>query len=225
MTIFSRILGICEYQTIYAAMKAYTDNRDSQSRDEIWHLQHLSVYTLGLAGKAEHILESGTIPVIQSDRGGQVTYHGPGQLVSYLLIDLKRQGLTIKGFVYQIEAAVIDMLKAFDISAERKHGAPGVYVDGKKIAALGVRVRKGCSYHGLAINVDMDTAPFTGINPCGYPELTITQLKDYNVQMTIPEVIENLQPYLLKNLGFDPYNVKSVDGLDVNNISIENIVA
>ncbi len=207
MSIIIRSFDQCDYSEMHTAMSSYTDTRGPESHDEIWFLEHPPVYTLGLSGKTEHVLNPGKIPVIQSDRGGQVTYHGPGQLICYLLIDLKRRQTGIKAFVHWLEESIIEMLAAFDISAERLAGAPGVYIHGKKIAALGVRVRRGCSYHGLALNVDMDTAPFRGINPCGYPDLEVTQLKDHGIKMNIHQTATQLQPHLLKNLGYDPYNV------------------
>jgi lipoyl(octanoyl) transferase len=173
-----RRLGLVDYTPTWAAMRAFTDARTSASDDELWLLQHPPVFTLGQAGRPEHILAPGTIPVVQTDRGGQVTYHGPGQLISYLLLDLRRAGLGVKGLVYLLEQAVIDLLAEVGIQAQARPDAPGVYVAGAKIASLGLRVRKGCSYHGLALNVDMDLGPFARINPCGYPGLAVTQLAD-----------------------------------------------
>lgn len=207
MSLLVRYLGESVYEDTQKAMMDITDERDASTRDELWFLEHPPIYTLGLAGKSEHILHPGNIPVFKSDRGGQVTYHGPGQLVGYLLIDLKRQKLSIKGLVDQIEQSLIDMLDEFGLNAKRKKGAPGVYISGKKIAALGVRVRRGCSYHGLSLNVDMDTSPYKGINPCGYPGLEVTQLSEFKLMMTVRQAAEKLQPYLIKNLGFDPSSV------------------
>ncbi|MFQ5659521.1 MAG: lipoyl(octanoyl) transferase LipB [Gammaproteobacteria bacterium] len=203
-----RHFGQCDYAATQRAMAGFTDERDTSSQDEIWCLEHPPVYTLGLAGKAKHVLCAGAIPVIQSDRGGQVTYHGPGQLVGYLLIDLKRQGLSIKGLVNQIEQSIIDMLDELGLEAGRKPGAPGVYIQNRKIAALGLRVRRGCSYHGLALNVDMDTTPYEGINPCGYPGLEVTQLADYGIKMTRRQAAECLLPCLIRNLGYERYNAQ-----------------
>lgn len=186
-------------------MVRFTRERDEHSPDEIWCLQHLPVFTLGLGGKEEHILAAGDIPIIRTDRGGQVTYHGPGQLVVYLLLDLQRQGLTIKHYVALLEQALIDMCASLGIIAVRKAGAPGVYVSGKKIAALGIRVKRGCSYHGLALNVDMDLAPFQRINPCGYPGLEVTQLKAQGCLLDINASFTRLLPYLLKQLGYADY--------------------
>jgi len=159
-------------------MRAFTDTRDLNTTDEIWLVEHPPVFTLGLNGKAEHILNAGDIPIVKCDRGGQVTYHGPGQLVVYTLLDLKRLKLGVKQLVTRLEQAVIDFLSSQHINAARKANAPGVYVDGAKIAALGLRVRRGCSYHGLSLNVDMDLKPFSRINPCGYEGLVSVQLRD-----------------------------------------------
>ena len=188
-------------------MKHYTDTRDKNSPDEIWFMQHAPVFTLGLAGKTEHVLNAGEIPLVQSDRGGQVTYHGPGQLICYLLLDLRRHGISVKGLVNKIEQSIIDLLTSFDLIAEREPGAPGVYIDKKKIAALGIRIRKGCSYHGLALNIDMDLQPFQQINPCGFPGLEVTQLSDFHLQMDINAVAKLFLPHLLRNLEYVNYNV------------------
>lgn len=202
-----RTFGVCAYEPCYEAMKHYTDTRDKNSPDEIWFVQHTPVFTLGLAGKTEHVLNAGEIPLIQSDRGGQVTYHGPGQLICYLLLDLRRHGISVKGLVNKIEQSIIDLLTGFDLIAEREPGAPGVYIDKKKIAALGIRIRKGCSYHGLALNIDMDLEPFRQINPCGFPGLEVTQLNDFHLQLDVHGVVELFLPHLLRNLGYVNYNV------------------
>lgn len=204
-SIVIRQLGTTEYSTTFNQQKAYTLERAPDKVDELWCLQHSPVYTLGLAGKAEHILNARTIPVQKSDRGGQVTYHGPGQLVIYPLIDLKRINISIRHYVYLLEQAVIRMLDEVGIAANRKDKAPGVYVDQKKIAALGIRVRGGCCYHGLSLNVDMDLTPFQGINPCGYPFLEVTQLSDCRVQMSVEQAGARLIPYITTSLGFDNY--------------------
>lgn len=177
-TLHLRRLGLVDYAPTWAAMRAFTDARTNASDDELWLLQHPPVFTLGQAGRPEHILAPGAIPVVQTDRGGQVTYHGPGQLIAYLLLDLRRAGFGVKGLVHLLEQAVIDLLAEVGIQAQARSDAPGVYVAGAKIASLGLRVRKGCSYHGLALNVDMDLGPFSRINPCGYPGLAVTQLAD-----------------------------------------------
>lgn len=174
-----RKLGLQDYQTTWNSMVAFSQNRDQNTQDEIWLLQHPPVYTQGLAGKPEHILNSGSIPIVQTDRGGQVTYHGPGQLVAYVLIDLRRMKINTRQLVMSLENAVIHLLADYDIKAQARRDAPGVYIDEKKICSLGLRIKKGCSYHGLAFNVDMDLEPFSRINPCGYQGLKMTQLKDY----------------------------------------------
>ena len=178
------------------AMQDFTQSRDQSTPDEIWLLEHPPVFTLGLAGKPEHVLDAGDIPVIHIDRGGQVTYHGPGQLVAYLLLDLKRRGYGVRELVRRMEEAVIGLLAEDGIAAERKSGAPGVYVDCAKIAALGLRVKRGCCYHGLALNVDMDLEPFSRINPCGYPGLAVTQTKDLGVRDSIQKVGDRLVRHL-----------------------------
>ena len=203
-----RRLGIRDYAETYTDMAQFTRERDAHTGDEIWCLQHTPVFTLGLAGREEHVLNAGHIPVIKTDRGGQVTYHAPGQLVVYLLLDLTRRGLTVKRYVYLLEQALIETCRTLDVEAERKSGAPGVYVAGKKIAALGIRVKRGCSYHGLALNVDMDLAPFQRINPCGYPGLEVTQLTDEGCELTVTEAFDVLLPHLVDQIGI---SVKTSD--------------
>ncbi|MEZ5573395.1 MAG: lipoyl(octanoyl) transferase LipB [Halioglobus sp.] len=171
-----RELGLVDYQPTLDAMRQFTDNRNADSPDELWLLQHPSVFTQGQAGRAEHLLAPGDIPVIQVDRGGQVTYHGPGQWVLYLLVDLRRRQLGVRDLVSLIERSVVHLLAEFGIFAIADSNAPGVYVDGEKVASLGLRVRRGCSYHGLALNVDMDLQPFERINPCGYAGLQVTSM-------------------------------------------------
>lgn len=173
-----RFAGSQAYQPILDAMREFTDLRGPDTPDELWLLEHPPVFTLGQAGREEHLLNPGPIPVIKVDRGGQVTYHGPGQLVVYVLLDLRRAGLGVKRLVGQLEQAVIELLATFDVVAERRADAPGVYVAGAKVASLGLRIRNGCSYHGLALNVDLDLAPFLRINPCGYPGLAVTRVSD-----------------------------------------------
>lgn len=171
-----RDLGLVEYQTTLQSMKEFTDARTSESADELWLLQHPRVFTQGQAGKAEHLLDPRDIPVVQADRGGQVTYHGPGQWVLYLMVDLRRHKLGVRGLVDLIENSIIQLLAEYGIEAAARPDAPGVYVAGDKIAALGLRVRKGCSYHGLALNVDLDLEPFQRINPCGHRGLQVTSM-------------------------------------------------
>jgi len=202
-TIVIRQPGITDYSTTYALQKAFTSGRGPDTMDELWCLQHFAVYTLGLAGKSEHILDSGKIPIVRSDRGGQVTYHGPGQLIIYPLIDIKRRNITIRQYVSLLEQAVIDLLNEFGITGQRQDKAPGVYVDNKKIASLGIRVRGGCCYHGLSLNVDMDLAPFQGINPCGYPQLEVTQLIELGVQLSVEQASARLAPYIASGLRIE----------------------
>lgn len=173
-----RHLGLVDYEVSWRRMQQFTAARDENSEDEIWLLEHPPVFTLGQAGKAEHLLRDVGIPVIKVDRGGQVTYHGPGQLVAYLLIDLRRRDIKVREMVRKMEQALIDLLAEYGIAGERLSGAPGVYVAGAKIAALGLRVKNGCSFHGLALNVDMDLSPYQAINPCGYAGMAVTQMKD-----------------------------------------------
>ena len=180
-----RALGCAPYEPTWRAMQSFTDARDAQTPDELWWLEHPPVYTLGQAGKPEHLLRATDIPMVKIDRGGQITYHGPGQLVVYLLIDLRRRALKVRELVHVMEQSVIDCLADFGLNAERQAGAPGVYIDSAKIAALGLRVRNGCTYHGLSLNVDMDLTPFTWINPCGYSGLKTTQLADLGVPVSV----------------------------------------
>jgi lipoyl(octanoyl) transferase len=171
-----RELGLVDYQPTLDAMKAFTDDRDVETPDELWLLQHPRVFTQGQAGKAEHVLAPGDIPVIQVDRGGQVTYHGPGQWVIYLMVDIRRHQLGVRDLVTLIEQSIVQLLGEYGIDGAARADAPGVYVAGDKIAALGLRVRRGCSYHGLSLNVDMDLEPFQRINPCGYEGLQVTSM-------------------------------------------------
>jgi len=201
MELVIRQLGVQEYATTYQAMRDYTLARNQNMVDEIWCLQHPPVYTLGLGAKTSHVLEPGRIPVIRTDRGGQVTYHGPGQLVVYILLNLQHRSLTVKGFVTALEQALIDYLDDKNIQAERKQNAPGVYVDGAKIAALGVRVKRQCTYHGLALNVDMDLGPYKGINPCGYADQSVTALNKLGVRSTVEQEFQALLPQLLQHLN------------------------
>ena len=194
-------LGLVEYAPALEAMRVFTAGRGADTPDEIWLLQHPPVYTLGQAGKPEHLLQNpANIPLVHIDRGGQITYHGPGQLVAYLLLDLPRRRLKVRELVNLMEQAIIDTLADYGIEAERKDGAPGVYVAGDKIAALGLRVRNGCSYHGLAINVDADLAPFGWINPCGYEGLKTIRMKDFGVDAGVEQVGEVLLGHLQRLL-------------------------
>ena len=173
-----RQLGMQDYLPVWEAMQAFTRERSSDTPDELWLLQHHPVFTQGQAGKPEHILDAHGIPVVQSDRGGQVTYHGPGQLVIYFLLDVLRRGIGVRDLVDLIELSILELLQSYGIQGELRRSAPGVYVNGRKIAALGLRIRKGCSLHGLSLNIDMDLAPFGWINPCGYQGLEAAQLAD-----------------------------------------------
>lgn len=190
MTLLVRQLGMIDYQDAWDSMRAFNDARQATTADELWFAEHPPVYTLGLAGRTEHLHAAGAIPVVRTDRGGQVTYHGPGQLLAYLLFDLQRAGMGVKHLVQLLEQAAIDLLAGFGIAGARRAGAPGVYVDGAKIAALGLRVRRGRSYHGLALNVAMDLAPFSDIDPCGYPGMRVTQLRDLGIEVELPTVAE-----------------------------------
>ncbi|MEE2022761.1 lipoyl(octanoyl) transferase LipB [Alkalimonas mucilaginosa] len=197
-----RQLGIQPYLPIWQAMQAFTDERNEHSLDELWFLQHQPVFTQGQAGKAEHILATGDIPVVQVDRGGQVTYHGPGQQMVYVLLDLKRRKIGVRELVTLLEQVLIDTLASFQIQAYAKPDAPGVYVDNKKIASLGLRIRKGCSFHGLALNVDMDLSPFSRINPCGYAGMEMIQCRDFG-PMTINTIEQQLIQQFSQKLGCD----------------------
>ena len=196
-----RRLGLAEYEPVWRRMQAYTDQRDEGALDELWLVQHPPVFTQGQAGKAEHVLAPGAIPVIQVDRGGQVTYHGPGQIVAYPLVDISRKGIGVRDFVCRIEEAIIRVLAQYGVPGERMAGAPGIYVNGAKIASVGLRVRRGCTFHGLALNVDMDLEPFQRINPCGYAGLQVTQLSAF-VQARLGEVEDRLVASLQQRLGY-----------------------
>lgn len=196
MNLRVRQLGLQDYEPTWQAMQQFTDGRDEHTEDEIWLLQHPRIFTLGKAGKSEHLLNTGDIPVVQVDRGGQVTYHAPGQLIAYLLLDIHRLGIGVRELVTRLENAIIDVLSEYGVTAVSRRDAPGVYVDDKKIAALGLRVRHGRCFHGIALNVDMDLEPFDRINPCGYQGLKVTQLAD------LAEVdFEVLSQQLLSSLG------------------------
>ncbi|WP_018690965.1 lipoyl(octanoyl) transferase LipB [Algicola sagamiensis] len=195
-----RQLGRQPYQPIWQAMQSFTDNRDDATKDELWILQHEPVFTQGQGGKAEHLLAPGDIPVVKVDRGGQVTYHGPGQLVIYLLINLRRRQLGVRQLVTLIEESIVATLAQFQINSYPKPDAPGVYVDDKKIASLGLRVRKGCSFHGLALNIDMDLEPFLRINPCGYAGLEMVQLSQLSQQAGFDDVATALGTQIAERL-------------------------
>jgi lipoyl(octanoyl) transferase len=200
-------LGRHAFEPVWRAMESWTDARGEDGADELWLLEHEPVFTLGQAGRPEHVLAPGDIPVLRTNRGGQVTYHGPGQLVAYPLIDLRRRKLGVREFVCRIEQALIDTLARWDIRAERREGAPGVYVAGAKIGALGLRVRRGCSFHGLAFNVNLDPEPFTRINPCGYEGLRVTSVLECGGPATLAEVAPVLVENLAAQLGLQPVSM------------------
>lgn len=200
MNLQVRRLGVVEYLPTWQAMRDFTARRGPDTPDELWLLQHPPVYTLGLAGKPEHLLRASEIPLVATDRGGQITYHGPGQIVVYLLLDLQRHGIGVKALVNLLEQTVIELLAEYGVSGERREKAPGVYVNGAKIAALGLKVKSAGSYHGLALNVDMDLAPFAAINPCGYEGLRVTQARDEGIAEDIETLGGKLVQRLQENL-------------------------
>lgn len=192
-----RYLGTQPYIETWQAMSEFTDQRNEQTIDEIWIVEHPSVFTQGTAGKAEHLLQQTDIPVVKSDRGGQITYHGPGQLIVYLLVNIRRKHFNVRSLVTIIEQGIIELLNDYNVQAFAKPDAPGVYVNDKKIASLGLKIRRGCSFHGLALNVDMDLSPFLQINPCGYPGLEMTQCKNEGIQLSV----KTLAPLLIKKMN------------------------
>ena len=196
--------GLVPYEPTWRAMQDFTTQRDASTPDELWLVEHPPVYTLGQAGKPEHVLLPGDIPVIRCNRGGQVTYHGPGQIVAYPLVDIRRLGIGVRELVHRIEQALIDTLARWGVAAERREGAPGVYVGAAKIAALGLRVKRGCSLHGLAFNIDMDLSPFHGINPCGFTGLAVTQMLELTGPVALAEVEAELVRQLSAQLGLNP---------------------
>ena len=196
-----RELGLSDYADTWREMRCVTEARDEVSRDELWLLEHPSVYTLGQAGRSEHLLDAGAIPIVNSDRGGQVTYHGPGQLMIYPLIDLKRNKLGVRDLVTALEQCIVDMAAEFGIEAAARPDAPGVYVEGRKLASVGLRVRRGASYHGMALNVDVDLEPFSRINPCGYSDLELTDLRRLGIDNSMQDVTERVLQHLLTHLG------------------------
>ncbi len=209
-----RQLGVQDYQEIWHKMQDFTDSRDEQTADEIWLVQHPSVFTQGSAGKAEHLLNPTNIPVVQSDRGGQITYHGLGQQIMYVLIDIKRHkakgnDLSVRDLVTALEQCVVKTLADYGIDAYPKPDAPGVYVDGKKICSLGLRIRKGCSFHGLALNIKMDLTPFRNINPCGYAGLEMCQLADFvaEAEADCDKVSPKLVDYFTQILGYNKQQI------------------
>ena len=196
-----RQLGLADYEPVWHAMQDFTDQRDESTVDELWLVQHPPVFTQGQAGKAEHVLAPGDIPVVQVDRGGQVTYHGPGQIVAYPLVDIRRSGVGVRDFVNCIEESIIQVLHHYGVNGVRREGAPGVYVNGEKIASVGLRVRQGRTFHGLSFNIDMDLEPFQRINPCGYEGLVVTQLKAFS-PLVFSEVENRLVDSITAQLGY-----------------------
>lgn len=194
-------MGRVEYEPTWRAMQALTDARSGDTQDQIWFLEHPPVFTLGMNGAPEHVLAPGDIPVVQIDRGGQVTYHGPGQLVVYPLLDVRRLGIGVRQLVMSLENAVIALVAEWGIAAEGKRDAPGIYVDGRKLASIGLRIRRGCSYHGLAFNIAMDLEPFRRINPCGFRGLEVVDLKTLGVDTDVESTSRALAPHLLRALG------------------------
>ena len=203
MTVIVRHLGLQDYKTTWQQMQQFNLDRDNSTEDEIWLLQHPPVFTLGLNGKYDHVLDAGSIPLVETDRGGQVTYHGPGQLIVYILFDLKRRKSGVRQIVSCIEQSVVDYLTEKNIQSEARKDAPGVYVKNEKIAALGLRVKKGCCYHGLSLNVNMDLVPFEQINPCGYPGLKVTSMSKLGVDDTLQQVASNYLPFLCQQFDID----------------------
>jgi len=204
-----RPLGLHDYEPLWRGMQQFTETRNSLTPDEIWFTEHPPVFTLGLNASRDHLLTPGDIPVIQVDRGGQVTYHGPGQLMIYPMIDLRRAGLGVRDLVTALEQTVIDLVADFEIEAESRKDAPGVYVRGRKIASVGLRVRRGASYHGMALNIDVDLEPFSRINPCGFSELEVTDLTALGISETAAEIQERVQANLLSHLRMQHRQVVS----------------
>jgi len=194
--VITRWLGRVDYAPTLAAMQRFTDERDAETADEIWLLEHPPVFTLGMAADRAHVLAAGDIPVVQTDRGGQVTYHGPGQLVVYPLVDIRRSGVSVRALVQHLEQSVIELLRPHGIAAQGRRDAPGVYVQGRKLASVGMRIRRGASYHGLSLNVDMDLEPFSRINPCGMAGLEVTQLATLGVSGGVQQISERVAPLL-----------------------------
>jgi lipoyl(octanoyl) transferase len=206
-SVLVRSFGLVDYQAAWNAMKQFTARRTAEAPDQIWLLQHPPVYTQGQAGKPEHLLDAHDIPVVKIDRGGQITYHGPGQIIAYLLLDLRRRQLNVRQLVRLMEQAVIDLLAAHGVTAAGRENAPGVYVGDAKIASLGLKIRNGCCYHGLSFNVDMDLTPFADINPCGFAGLRVTQARDVGIGAPMPELEQQLAHGLLALLqqGMKPH--------------------
>jgi len=203
MTIEIRNLGLTNYEPVWRAMQQFTDARDTDTPDEIWFTEHQPVFTLGVNASREHLLAPGNIPVVQIDRGGQVTYHGPGQLMVYPLIDLRRAKIGVRTLVTALEQSVVDLAAEFSIQAKSRADAPGVYVDGVKLASIGLRIRRGASFHGMALNVDVDLEPFSRINPCGHADLSVTDFRTLGAEPDLALNQARLLPHFLRHLGFD----------------------
>ncbi len=201
-TCILRTLGLQPYPVVWEAMRAFTQSRNPQTPDELWVVEHPPVYTQGQAGRPEHLIDPQGIPLVQSDRGGQITYHGPGQAIVYVLIDLKRQQLDLKRLLHALEDSVINLLAFYQLQGVRRMGAPGIYVGAAKIAFIGLRIRRGCSYHGISLNIQMDLDPFSRIDPCGYPNLSVTQLSDLGCVDTKEAIIDRWVGYLQQALGY-----------------------
>ena len=209
-----RQLGLQNYLATWQAMQQFTQQRHENTPDEIWILEHPPVFTQGQNGKAEHLLAPGDIPVIKVDRGGQITYHGPGQIVIYILIDIKRKPFNVREIVTLLENSVIDLLTEYQINAMAKREAPGVYIDRKKICSIGLRIKRGCTFHGLAFNVAMNMEPFSRIHPCGFPDLVMTQLSELYPNIDIAMIGNKLIEYLITNLGYTTISSPVITGLD-----------
>lgn len=196
--------GLQDYVPLWHEMQEFTDTRDENTPDEIWFVEHLPVFTMGLNASEEHLLAPGDIPVVQIDRGGQVTFHGPGQLMIYPLLDIKRADISVRKLVTALEQSVVDLVAGYEIAAVARADAPGVYVAGNKLASVGLRIRRGASFHGMALNVDIDLEPFSRINPCGYAELQMTDLKRLGIDLTLEDSSEKLLPHFLRHLKLSP---------------------
>ena len=197
-------LGLQPYQTVWEEMRRFTSTRQQDTIDELWVLEHFPVYTQGQAGKNEHVINPGSIPIIHSDRGGQVTYHGPGQMIAYVLMDLKRRHLGVRTLVCDLEQLIIDLLGSYQIQAHRLAHAPGVYVAEEKIASIGLRVKNNCTYHGIALNVDLDLSPFQGIHPCGYQQLKMTRIKEYDDTISFAKIQQDFIHLFLDRFELQP---------------------
>lgn len=201
--IIRQFTALQDYETTWQAMRDFTDRRNDETADELWLLEHPPVFTQGQAGKPEHILNPHNIPIVQTDRGGQVTYHGPGQLVAYTLFDINRLGISTRPFVHTIESVVIDCLAEMNIESNAREDAPGIYVDDAKICSIGLRVRRGRAYHGIAFNIDMDLTPFSYINPCGFSQLKMAQVKDFSPNTSFQAIRDKIIPYFLTHFGYN----------------------